>query len=79
MILVARERLGEEAVADAATLSACITLSLMSSMRDGPHVMAEVLEKENLPLLEHKAQRVSPPKPVGIGLFYRSAEESWLT
>ena len=54
IVLIARERLGEEAVADAATLSAYITLSVMPSMMDGPHVMAEILEEENLPLFDQK-------------------------
>jgi len=58
IILVARERLGDEAVADAATLSAYITLSVMPSMTDGPRIMAEILEEENLPLFDHKATDV---------------------
>ena len=58
IILVARERLGDEAVADAATLSAYITLSVMPSMTDGPRIMAEILEEENLPLFDQKATDV---------------------
>ena len=58
IIFVARERLGEETVADAATLSACITLSLVPSMKDGPHVLAEILEEENLPLFDQRADDV---------------------
>jgi len=58
IILIARERLGDEAVADAATLSAYITLSVMPSMTDGPHIMAEVMEEENFPLFDQKAADV---------------------
>ena len=58
IILVARERLGDEAIADAATLSAYITLSLVPSMLDGPHIMAEILEEENLPLFDRMATDV---------------------
>jgi len=58
VILVARERLGDEAVADAATLSACVTLAAMPSMADGPHVLAEILEEENLPLFGKRAADV---------------------
>ena len=58
IILVARERLGEEAVADAATLSACVTLSMMPSMKGGPHVTVEILEEENLPLFGKRAADV---------------------
>jgi hypothetical protein len=58
ILLIARERLGEEAVADAATLSACITLAMMPAMTDGPHVMAEILEEENFPLFDQKVDEV---------------------
>ncbi|UCG73637.1 MAG: hypothetical protein JSV45_04500 [Chromatiales bacterium] len=58
IILVARERLGDEAVADAATLSACVTLGMMPSMKGGPHVTVEILEEENLPLFGKRATDV---------------------
>ena len=58
IILVARERLGDEAVADAATLTACITLAMLPSMTEGPRVMAEILEEENLPLFDQRADDV---------------------
>ncbi|MGI9344480.1 MAG: CASTOR/POLLUX-related putative ion channel [Gammaproteobacteria bacterium] len=58
IIFIARERLGEEAVADAATLSACVTLAMMPSMTDDPHVVAEILEEENVPLFQQKVDDV---------------------
>jgi hypothetical protein len=49
-VLIARERLGGEAVADAASLSTYLALEDMSGPR--PHVVVEVLEEENLPLFD---------------------------
>jgi hypothetical protein len=49
VVLIARERLGGEAVADAATISAYLELEEMGA-GPRPHVVVEVLEEENLPL-----------------------------
>jgi hypothetical protein len=46
VILIARERLGEEAVADAATLSAYLALKPLRAA-DRPAIFVEVLESEN--------------------------------
>jgi hypothetical protein len=52
VIIVARERLGEEAVADAATLSAYLELEAVLDETHRPRVLAEVLEEENHPLFD---------------------------
>jgi hypothetical protein len=57
LVLLARERLGEEAVADAATLSTYLALENMSS-GSWPHVVVEVLEEENERLFERERDDV---------------------
>jgi hypothetical protein len=52
IMLIARERMSDEAVADAATLSAYLTLGTIMQSAERPHVLAEVLEEENHPLFD---------------------------
>lgn len=52
VILVARERMGGEAVADAATLSAYLALETILDGTERPGVFVEVLEEENYPLFD---------------------------
>ena len=47
VLMIARERMGDEAVADAATLSAYLTVDTLLSGADRPHVVVEVMEEEN--------------------------------
>jgi hypothetical protein len=57
VVLIARERMGGEAIADAATLSAYLALENMSG-GTRPHVVVEVLEEENLPLFDQERDDV---------------------
>ncbi len=57
LILIARERLGEEAVADAATLSAYLALKPLRTAEQ-PEVFVEVLESENERLFDTKRDDV---------------------
>ena len=52
VLLVARERFEEEAVADAATISAYLAVDTLMIGAQRPHVVAEVLEEENRPLFD---------------------------
>ena len=47
VLLIARERLGDEAIADAATISAYLTVDTILPGVRGRHVVAEVLDEEN--------------------------------
>jgi hypothetical protein len=47
VLMIARERMGDEAIADAATLSAYLTVDTLLTGTDGMHVVAEVMEEEN--------------------------------
>jgi len=47
VLLIARERLGDEAIADAATISAYLTVDTILPEVRGRHVVAEVLDEEN--------------------------------
>jgi hypothetical protein len=62
VLLIARERMGHEEVADAATLSGYLTIDTLLTGAKGPHVVAEVLEEENEALFdgEHCDAIVSP-------------------
>jgi hypothetical protein len=44
--------MGDEAIADAATLSAYLTIDTLLTGADGTHVVAEVMEEENEPLFD---------------------------
>jgi len=52
VLMIARERLGDEAVADAATISAYLTVDTLRTCSEGPHVVAEVLDEENAVLFD---------------------------
>jgi hypothetical protein len=52
VLLVARERMDDEATADAATVSASLTIDALMSGPKGPHVVVEVLEEENEALFD---------------------------
>jgi len=52
VIMIARERMGDEAIADAATLSAYLTVAPLLTGADGANVVAEVLEEENEALFD---------------------------
>ena len=52
VLMIARERMGDEPIADAATLSAYLTVETLLAGAEGPHVVAEVLEEENETLLD---------------------------
>ena len=54
VLMIARERMGDEAVADAATLSAYLTVDTLLSGADGTHVVAEVMEEENEALFSNE-------------------------
>jgi len=58
VLLIARERMGDEAVADAATLSTYVTLGTIMEAVDRPHVLAEVLEEENHGLFDRRRDDV---------------------
>jgi hypothetical protein len=62
VLLVARERMDDEATADAATVSAFLTIDTLMSGEKGPHIVAEVLEEENEVLFDsdHCDAIVSP-------------------
>jgi len=51
VLMIARERMGDEPIADAATLSAYLTVDKLMT-GGGPHVVAEVLEEENETLFD---------------------------
>ena len=52
VLMIARERMGDEAIADAATLSAYLTVDSLLTATGGPRVVAEVLEEENEALFD---------------------------
>ena len=54
VLMIARERMGDEAIADAATLSAYWTVDTLLTGVDGAHVVAEVLEEENEALFDRE-------------------------
>ena len=54
VLMIARERMGDEAIADAATLSAYLTVDTLLTEADGMHVVAEVLEEENEMLFDRE-------------------------
>jgi len=47
VLLIARAQMEDEAIADAATLSAVLTVDALLTGDERPHVVAEVLEEEN--------------------------------
>ena len=91
VLMVARERLEDEAIADAATVSAYLTVDTLMTGAEGPHFVAEVLEKENETLFDsdHCDAIVSPMivsyilsqvalKPE-LGLIFQELTQSWGT
>ena len=52
VIMIARERMGDEAIADAVTLSAYLTIDTLLTGTGGPNVVVEVLEEENEALFD---------------------------
>jgi hypothetical protein len=91
VLMVARPRFGEEANADAATVSAYLTVDTLTTETKRPHVVAEVLEEENEPLFDsdHCDAIVSPMivsyilsqvalKPE-LGLVFQELTQSWGT
>ena len=58
MLMVARERLGNEAVADAATFSSYLTIDTLLEGRERPHLVVELQDDENEPLFDK--DRVDP-------------------
>jgi hypothetical protein len=54
VLMIAREGMGDEAVADAATLSAYLTIAPLLTGADGANVVAEVLEEENEALFDRE-------------------------
>ncbi len=57
IILLARQRLGDEAVADAATLTAYLSVRRLLEP-EGTHTLVEVLEEENEALFDHTSNDV---------------------
>lgn len=91
VLMVARDRLGDEAIADAATISAYLTIDALMTGAEGPHIVVEALEEENAPLLDgdHVDAIVSPAivsyilsqvvlKPE-LGLIFEELAQSWGT
>ncbi|MEA3242505.1 MAG: hypothetical protein U9Q19_03585, partial [Pseudomonadota bacterium] len=62
VLMIARERLMDEEIADAATLSTYLTVDTLLTGSDAPHVVAEVLDEENAVLFDgdHGDAIVSP-------------------
>jgi hypothetical protein len=52
VMMIARERMGDETIADAATLSAYLTIDTLLAGGNGTHLVAEVLEEENAALFD---------------------------
>jgi len=89
VLMIARERLGDEAVADAATISVYLTLDTLRTHSEGPHLAAEVLDEENAVLFDGDSVDaiVSPMiisyilsqvalKPE-LGLIFQELTQSW--
>jgi uncharacterized membrane protein len=91
VLMIARERLGDEAIADAATISAYLTADAMLQRAEGPHVVAELLEEENATLLDGKrVDAIVSPMIVSyilsqvalkpeLGLIFEELTQSWGT
>ena len=47
VLMIARDRLGDEAIADAATISAYLTVDTLLTGAKRPHIVAEILEEES--------------------------------
>jgi hypothetical protein len=54
VLMIARERMEDEAIADAATLSGYLTVDTLLTGTDGAHIVAEVLEEENEALFDRE-------------------------
>jgi hypothetical protein len=91
VMMVARPRFGEEASADAATVSAYLTIDTLTTETKQSHIVAEVLEEENEPLFDGDGcdAIVSPMivsyilsqvalKPE-LGLIFQELTQSWGT
>lgn len=91
VLMIARERLGDEAIADAATISAYLTVDEVLTVAQGPHVVAEVLEEENAVLLDDdRVDAIVSPMIVSyilsqvalkpeLGLIFEELTQSWGT
>jgi len=91
VLMVARERLGDEAIADAATISAYLTVDMSLPEAQVQHIVAEVLEEENAVhfAADHVDAIVSPmivsyilsqvALERELGLIFQELTQSWGT
>ena len=91
VLMIARERLGDEAIADAATISAYLTVDATLTGAERPHVVAELLEEENEVLLnDDRVDAIVSPMIVSyilsqvalkpeLGLIFEELPQSWGT
>jgi hypothetical protein len=91
VLMIARARLGDEVTADAATVSAYLTVDTLTNGTHGPHLVAEVLEEENEALFDsdHCDAIVSPmivsyilsqvALEPGLGMVFEELTQSWGT
>jgi len=91
VLMVARERFGDEAIADAGTISAYLTVDTLLTGAEGPHVVTEVLDEENAVLLDgDNGDAIVSPMIVSyilsqvalkpeLGLIFQELTQSWGT
>jgi hypothetical protein len=91
VLMIARERLEGEAIADAATLSTYLTVDTLLTGSEAPHIVAEVLDDENEVLFDgdHGDAIVSPmvisyilsqvALKRELGLIFQELTQSWGT
>ena len=91
VLMIARPRFGDEATADAATVSAYLTVDTLTIGRERPHVVAEVLEEENETLFDSdRCDAIVSPMIVSyilsqvalepeLGLVFQELTQSWGT
>ena len=91
VLMIARTRMGDEAIADAATVSAFLTVDTLMTGAKRPHVVAEVLEEENEPLFDSDdCDAIVSPTIVShilsqvalkpeLGLIFQELTQSWGT
>ena len=91
VLLIARERMDDEATADAATVSAFLTIDTLMSGEKSPHVVAEVLDEENEALFDSDdCDAIVSPMIVSyilsqvalkpeLGMIFEELTQSWGT
>jgi hypothetical protein len=91
VLMIARERLEDEAIADAATISAYLTVDTSQPGGRGSHVVAEVLDEENaVHFAGEKVDAIVSPMIVSyvlsqvalereLGLIFQELARSWGT